>query len=86
MMEYKRQAPAAIKLKPRLIIHGGAGNIKPANLAPPQYEEYRRALLTIASQQNQRVHDDPASGPRWRSDSSALVAGHGGARRDAARE
>ncbi|TEA13425.1 Isoaspartyl peptidase [Colletotrichum sidae] len=48
-MEYKRQAPAAIKLKPRLIIHGGAGNIKPANLAPPQYEEYRRALLTIAT-------------------------------------
>ncbi|KAK1995233.1 asparaginase [Colletotrichum falcatum] len=46
-MEYKRQQPAAFKVKPRLIIHGGAGNIKPSNLAPPEYEEYRRALLTI---------------------------------------
>ncbi|KDN65481.1 putative asparaginase [Colletotrichum sublineola] len=46
-MEYKRQSPAAVKVKPRLIIHGGAGNIKPSNLAPPEYEAYRRALLTI---------------------------------------
>lgn len=46
-MEYKRQSPTAVKVKPRLIIHGGAGNIKPANLAPPQYAEYRAALLTI---------------------------------------
>ncbi|KAK1572782.1 asparaginase [Colletotrichum navitas] len=49
-MEYKRQPPAAaaaVKVKPRLIIHGGAGNIKPSNLAPPEYEAYRRALLTI---------------------------------------
>ncbi|KAK2009440.1 N-terminal nucleophile aminohydrolase [Colletotrichum eremochloae] len=48
-MEYKRQSPAAVKVKPRLIIHGGAGNIKPSNLAPPEYEAYRRALLTIVS-------------------------------------
>lgn len=46
-MEYKHQSPAAVKVKPRLIIHGGAGNIKPSNLAPPEYEAYRRALLTI---------------------------------------
>ncbi|KAK1976096.1 asparaginase [Colletotrichum cereale] len=53
-MEYKRQspAPAAIKVKPRLIIHGGAGNIKPSNLAPPEYEAYRRALLTIIGKTN----------------------------------
>ncbi|KAJ4998278.1 hypothetical protein K4K48_005682 [Colletotrichum sp. SAR 10_66] len=51
-MEYKRQSPTAVKVKPRLIIHGGAGNIKPANLAPPQYAEYRAALLTIISKTN----------------------------------
>ncbi|GKT60053.1 L-asparaginase precursor [Colletotrichum tofieldiae] len=51
-MEYKRQSPAAFKVKPRLIIHGGAGNIKPSNLAPPEYEAYRRALLTIISKTN----------------------------------
>ncbi|KAK6217129.1 L-asparaginase precursor [Colletotrichum tabaci] len=48
-MEYKHQSPAGVKVKPRLIIHGGAGNIKPSNLAPPEYEAYRRALLTIIS-------------------------------------
>ncbi|KAF6826895.1 L-asparaginase precursor [Colletotrichum musicola] len=51
-MEYKHQSPAAVKVKPRLILHGGAGNIKPANLAPPQYAEYRAALLTIVSRTN----------------------------------
>ncbi|KAK2058295.1 N-terminal nucleophile aminohydrolase [Colletotrichum caudatum] len=54
-MEYKRQPPAtaaAVKVKPRLIIHGGAGNIKPSNLAPPEYEAYRRALLTIIGKTN----------------------------------
>ncbi|KAL2879587.1 hypothetical protein SGCOL_005198 [Colletotrichum sp. CLE4] len=51
-MEYKRQSPAAVKLKPRLIIHGGAGNIKPSNLQPPEYAEYRHALLTIVSKTN----------------------------------
>ncbi|KXH50357.1 asparaginase [Colletotrichum simmondsii] len=48
-MEYKRQSPAAVKVKPRLIIHGGAGNIKPSNLQPPEYAEYRHALLTVVS-------------------------------------
>ncbi|OHE91364.1 asparaginase [Colletotrichum orchidophilum] len=51
-MEYKRQSPAAVKVKPRLIIHGGAGNIKPSNLQPPEYEAYRQALLTIVSKTN----------------------------------
>ncbi|EFQ32271.1 asparaginase [Colletotrichum graminicola M1.001] len=48
-MQYKRQPPAAaaVKVKPRLIIHGGAGNIKPSNLAPPEYDAYRHALLMI---------------------------------------
>ncbi|OLN86358.1 putative isoaspartyl peptidase/L-asparaginase [Colletotrichum chlorophyti] len=51
-MEYKRPSPEALRVKPRLIIHGGAGNIKPSNLAPPEYEGYRRALLMIVAKTN----------------------------------
>lgn len=45
-MEYKRQDPSA-RTSPRLIIHGGAGNIQPATLPPGKYAAYREALLTI---------------------------------------
>lgn len=45
-MEYKRQESSARTL-PRLIIHGGAGNIQPATLPPEKYTAYREALLTI---------------------------------------
>ncbi|KAH6618230.1 nucleophile aminohydrolase [Chaetomium sp. MPI-SDFR-AT-0129] len=49
-MEYKRLQPASpAKIQPRLIIHGGAGNITPANLTPDRYAEFRAALLTIIS-------------------------------------
>ncbi|KAK6956620.1 hypothetical protein Daesc_001899 [Daldinia eschscholtzii] len=49
-MEYKRQSERnATQVKPRLIIHGGAGNITPEKLGPEKYQEYRRALLTIVS-------------------------------------
>ncbi|KAK0628784.1 nucleophile aminohydrolase [Bombardia bombarda] len=48
-MEYKQQPQAAPHVKPRLIIHGGAGNLKPANLPPKLYREYRETLLTIVS-------------------------------------
>ncbi|KAI1777218.1 N-terminal nucleophile aminohydrolase [Hypoxylon cercidicola] len=47
-MEYKRQL-AAPQVKPRLIIHGGAGNITPEKLGPEKYKQYRHALLTIVS-------------------------------------
>lgn len=48
MMKYKALKPALKpKITPRLIIHGGAGNIKPANLTPERYKEYRDALLAI---------------------------------------
>lgn len=33
------------KIKPRLIIHGGAGNIKPTNLTPERYVAVRSSLL-----------------------------------------
>ena len=45
-MEYKRQIPEP-RNAPRLIIHGGAGNITPASLPPNKYTAYREALLTI---------------------------------------
>ncbi|KAI1141742.1 N-terminal nucleophile aminohydrolase [Hypoxylon sp. FL0543] len=50
-MEYKQQQPRQIEtqVKPRLIIHGGAGNITPEKLGPGKYEQYRHALLTIVS-------------------------------------
>ncbi|KAL7622430.1 hypothetical protein AAE478_007935 [Parahypoxylon ruwenzoriense] len=48
-MEYKQQHPATTQVKPRLIIHGGAGNITPEKLGPNGYSLYRRALLTIVS-------------------------------------
>ncbi|KAI1472711.1 N-terminal nucleophile aminohydrolase [Daldinia caldariorum] len=49
-MEYKRQPERnATQVKPRLIIHGGAGNITPEKLGPEKYQEFRHALLTIVS-------------------------------------
>lgn len=44
-MEYKRPAQSSPKMKPRLIIHGGAGNIKPTNLTPERYKAVRESLL-----------------------------------------
>lgn len=37
----------ASKTRPRIIIHGGAGNITRQNLAPEAYHSYRNALLSI---------------------------------------
>ena len=47
-MENKSQLQK-VKIKPRLIIHGGAGNLTPAILPPVQYEAFRKALLSIVS-------------------------------------
>lgn len=46
-MEYKRPPPPPANLRPRLILHGGAGNITPSTLTPDRYAEFRTALLTI---------------------------------------
>ncbi|KAI1847495.1 hypothetical protein JX266_006347 [Neoarthrinium moseri] len=46
-MDYK---PQVSTVKPRLIIHGGAGNIRPETMSPEKYAQYREALLTIVSQ------------------------------------
>lgn len=47
-MDYKTQK-ARPKAVPRLIIHGGAGNIQPDSMSPEKYRQYRQALLTIVS-------------------------------------
>ncbi|PSR79588.1 asparaginase-like protein [Coniella lustricola] len=45
-MEYKTEPePSTGTIKPRLIIHGGAGNIKPTNLTPERYQAVRKSLL-----------------------------------------
>lgn len=46
-MEYKTQHQAKPSIKPRLIIHGGAGNIKPSTVPPEKWAAYRAALLNI---------------------------------------
>ncbi|WYZ41294.1 hypothetical protein EsH8_V_000189 [Colletotrichum jinshuiense] len=74
-MEYKRQDPTAVKVKPRLIIHGGAGNIKPSNLAPPEYEGYRHALLTIVSKTSV-YQTTPAAGGDGRLPTALETATH----------
>ncbi|KAM0279739.1 hypothetical protein ACHAQH_004430 [Verticillium albo-atrum] len=51
-MEYKMQHPQAPKVKPRLIIHGGAGNITHAYLPPKDWKVYRESLLTILAKTN----------------------------------
>lgn len=40
---------SAPQFKPRLIIHGGAGNILRKNYPPEKYNQYRTALLTIVN-------------------------------------
>ncbi|KAJ1328228.1 L-asparaginase [Microdochium nivale] len=49
-MEYK-QHRQHVKTKPRLIIHGGAGNIG-LSMPPSRYEQYKTALLTIVAKTN----------------------------------
>jgi len=46
-MEYKK--PPSSSITPRLIIHGGAGNILPSNLPPQKYKAYHDSLLRILS-------------------------------------
>lgn len=46
-MDYKSPSQQSQPIAPRLIIHGGAGNILPANLPPAQYTAYHDALLHI---------------------------------------
>ncbi|EFX04060.1 L-asparaginase precursor [Grosmannia clavigera kw1407] len=47
MMECKRDN--SVRTEPRLIIHGGAGNISRATMTPERYRAYRSALTEIIS-------------------------------------
>ena len=47
------------RIKPRLIIHGGAGNITRANLPPHEWERYRHSLIHV-----RRAADSLLSGSR----------------------
>jgi L-asparaginase len=51
-MEYKASSSKK-KMTPRLIIHGGAGNITPSNLPPLQYKKFHSALLSILADTHQ---------------------------------
>lgn len=42
--------PRTNKMQPRLIIHGGAGNIRRENYPSEKYAAYRSALLAIVSE------------------------------------
>jgi L-asparaginase len=49
-MEYKKpSSSSSSSITPRLIIHGGAGNILPSNLPPKKYRAYHDSLLRILS-------------------------------------
>lgn len=67
-MEYKKQTA----ITPRLIIHGGAGNILPSNLPPEKYKKYHDSLLSILAESHYFL-THPSSFPlATRSSASAL--------------
>ncbi|KAI9818924.1 MAG: hypothetical protein M1827_007745 [Pycnora praestabilis] len=47
--------------QPRIIIHGGAGNITRANLPPASWHAYRNSLLTILRTVNHSLLTEPCS-------------------------
>ncbi|KAE8453277.1 hypothetical protein EG329_011344 [Mollisiaceae sp. DMI_Dod_QoI] len=49
-------------ITPRLVIHGGAGNILPSNLPPSKYKRYHDALLTVLAESH-RFLTSPSSFP-----------------------
>lgn len=48
-------------MQPRIIVHGGAGNITRENLSPESYRAYRRSLLSIVRRANERLQSATAS-------------------------
>ncbi|KAI0505194.1 L-asparaginase precursor [Xylaria bambusicola] len=45
-------AKVKVKVEPRIIIHGGAGNIKRESMSADQYQQYRRTLIDIVTSTN----------------------------------
>ncbi|CAM1505725.1 Fc.00g113620.m01.CDS01 [Cosmosporella sp. VM-42] len=52
-----------IKFKPRLIIHGGAGNIQRRDFPPDKYREYRDSLLSVVTKTNEYMNTPISSMP-----------------------
>jgi L-asparaginase len=48
-LDFKEPIHQSTPLKPRLIIHGGAGNLQPSTLSPTRYRAYHTSLLHILS-------------------------------------
>ncbi|KAJ9149197.1 N-terminal nucleophile aminohydrolase [Coniochaeta hoffmannii] len=55
-MEYKTPPRPQPRIAPRLIIHGGAGNIKPSTVPPEKYAAFRAALLDIVTKIQTYMH------------------------------
>ncbi|KAM7196978.1 Nucleophile aminohydrolase [Rhypophila sp. PSN 637] len=67
-MEYKPQKPTSPAIEPRIIIHGGAGNITPTSVTPELYRQFCNAILTIVSKADSfmrtpRKCDKPTNAP-----------------------
>ena len=60
-MDYKRQPTPTIT--PRLVIHGGAGNILPANMPAAKYEQYHDSLLRILCHAHHYLTNPASSSP-----------------------
>ncbi|RSL53340.1 hypothetical protein CEP54_010467 [Fusarium duplospermum] len=57
-MEYKPQHQSTLKVKPRLIIHGGAGNIQRRNYTPDKLQAYRAALIDIVTKADSYMRNE----------------------------
>jgi L-asparaginase len=68
-MDYKKPSP---RITPRLIIHGGAGNILPSNLPPTKYKAYHDSLLRILSNAHHFL-TSPSSFPLATSSSASAL-------------
>jgi L-asparaginase len=55
IMEYKSLSEKPLPVTPRIIIHGGAGNITRDNLPPKSYSAYRESLLSILSRAEDKL-------------------------------
>ncbi|TFB02744.1 Putative isoaspartyl peptidase/L-asparaginase [Trichoderma ghanense] len=69
-MEYRKQkqsvAEAGVRIQPRLIIHGGAGNIQRSNFPAEKYAAYRDALLSIVTKTQTFMNSpSPSSSPPY---------------------
>ncbi|KAH6713694.1 nucleophile aminohydrolase [Leptodontidium sp. MPI-SDFR-AT-0119] len=68
-MEYKKPSTG---ITPRIIIHGGAGNITPSNLSPSEYGHFHDSLLSILAQTHYFL-TSPSSFPLSKSSSASAL-------------